>query len=176
MKTASRPSSGEPGRVAEDPAYFFDASALVKYYVTEPGSTWVRQHIDAEIPILLAEITVAEVAAALGILQRVARITPRHRQHFWERFERDCVQRYELIPVPYEVIYAAALLCAKHPLKAYDAVQLAASLALKKTLEAQEIPLVFVSGDDTLVTAAQSEGLDVDNPFWHTDLDSVPSP
>ncbi len=23
--------------------YYFDASALVKYYVTEPGSTWVRQ-------------------------------------------------------------------------------------------------------------------------------------
>ena len=150
-------------------AYFLDASALVKYYLTEPGSTWVRQRIDEEQAILLAEITVAELAAALGILQRVGRITPRHRQDFWERFERDCVERYDLIPVVYDVIYAAALFCARHPLKAYDAVQLAAGLALKGTLAEQEIPLVFVSGDDTLITAARAEGLTADNPFWHTD-------
>jgi predicted nucleic acid-binding protein len=148
-------------------AYFLDASALVKYYVTEPGSTWVRQRIDEGQSILLAEITVAELAAALGILQRVGRITPRHRQDFWEKFERDCVERYDLIPVIYDVIYAAALLCARHPLKAYDAVQLAAGLALKGTLAEQDISLVFVSGDDTLITAAQAEGLTADNPFWH---------
>jgi predicted nucleic acid-binding protein len=150
-------------------AYFLDASALVKYYVTEPGSTWVRQRIDEGRSTLLAEITVAELAAALGILQRVGRITPRHRQDFWEKFERDCVERYDLIPVVYDVIYAAALLCARHPLKAYDAVQLAAGLALKGTLAEQGIPLTFVSGDDTLITAAQAEGLTADNPFWHTD-------
>ena len=150
-------------------AYLLDASALVKYYVTEPGSTWVRQRIDEEQSILLAEITVAELAAALGILQRVGRITPRHRQNFWEKFERDCVEQYDLIPVVYDVIYAAALLCARHPLKAYDAVQLAAGLALKGTLAEQDIPLIFVSGDDTLITAAQAEGLTADNPFWHTD-------
>lgn len=45
--------------------YYFDASALVKYYVTEPGSTWIRQLIDAQDSatgqphhlILIAEIT-----------------------------------------------------------------------------------------------------------------------
>jgi transposase len=30
--------------------YFFDTSAVVKYYVTEPGSAWVRQLIDAWEP------------------------------------------------------------------------------------------------------------------------------
>jgi len=156
-------------------ACFLDSSALVKYYVTEPGSAWVRQRVDEEESILLAEITVAEVAAALGI-QREGRITQHHRQAFWERFERDCVERYDLIPIVYGVIYAAALLCTRHPLKAYDAVQLAAGLALRETLAEQDIPLVFVSGDDTLITAAQAEGLNVDNPFWHTDLDATPSP
>jgi predicted nucleic acid-binding protein len=51
--------------------YYFDASAVVKYYVTEPGSTWVRQLIDARDPgsvhalhlILVAEVTRVEVAA-----------------------------------------------------------------------------------------------------------------
>jgi predicted nucleic acid-binding protein len=31
--------------------YYFDASALVKYYVTEPGSTWVRQVFDEQDPM-----------------------------------------------------------------------------------------------------------------------------
>jgi len=62
--------------------YYFDASALVKYYVTEPGSTWVRQLIKERETatgqprhlILVAEITRVEVAAGLAIIERVDRI------------------------------------------------------------------------------------------------------
>jgi hypothetical protein len=54
--------------------YYFDASALVKYYVTEPGSSWVCQIIDEQDPetgrsrhiILIAEITHVETAAGLA--------------------------------------------------------------------------------------------------------------
>jgi len=48
--------------------YSLDASALVKRYADEPGSTWIRQITDAQAQhtILLAEITLAEVAAALA--------------------------------------------------------------------------------------------------------------
>jgi hypothetical protein len=54
--------------------YYFDTSALVKYYVTEPGSTWVRQLIDAQEPengqplhaILLADITRASSLAVMA--------------------------------------------------------------------------------------------------------------
>jgi predicted nucleic acid-binding protein len=116
----------------------------------------------------LAEITIAEVAAALSILERQGRIRPTNRREFWERFERDVVEHYALVPVTLESIYAAALLCSGHPLKAYDAVQLAAGLALKTRLSVQNMPLIFVSGDATLLTAAKSEGLAVENPFWHT--------
>ncbi len=154
--------------------YFLDSSAVVKYYVTEPGSIWIRQQIDQADTILLAEITITEVGAALGILQRVGRITLRYRKNFWARFERDCVKQYTFTPVTYQVIYSAALLCARYPLKAYDAVQLAAGIALKDTLVKQNISLVFVSGDETMITTAQAEGLTVDNPFWHTDLDASP--
>jgi predicted nucleic acid-binding protein len=56
--------------------YYFDASALVKYYVTEPGSTWVRQLLNARAAvsalalhvILVAEITRVEVAAGLAVI------------------------------------------------------------------------------------------------------------
>jgi len=151
---------------------YLDPSAIVKYYVTEPGSAWVREQVDGGDVILLSEATIVEVAAALGILHRMGRITSRHRRGFWERFERDCVERYDLTPVAHDVIYAAAKLCANHPLRAYGALQLAAGLALRRPLTVEGAPLVFVWADDALVSAAESEGLAVDNPLWHTDLDA----
>jgi predicted nucleic acid-binding protein len=152
-------------------ACFLDTSALVKYYVAEPGSAWVRQTFDSEPLIFLAEIIIAEVAAALGVLQRRGEIDARHRREFWERFERDVVEQYDLVPMALDLIQVAAMLCGRHPLKAYDAVQLATGLALQARLSEHNSPLIFVSGDATLGAAAQAEGLTVDNPFWHTDLD-----
>jgi hypothetical protein len=64
------------------------------------------------------------------------------------------------------MICTAALLCANHPLKGYDAVQVAAALHLQQTL-GSERPLTFVAGDKSVIAAAQAEGLTVDNPFWH---------
>ena len=48
--------------------YYLDASALVKRYVDEIGSAWVRQLTEPRPgdAVLLAEITLAEVAAALA--------------------------------------------------------------------------------------------------------------
>ena len=52
--------------------YFLDASAAVKRYADEPGSTWIRGITEpqARNTILLAEITLAEVAAALAAKHR----------------------------------------------------------------------------------------------------------
>ena len=152
--------------------HFLDSSAVVKYYVTEPGSIWIRQLVDGDDLLFLAQITIPEVAAALGILERRRLISRRQRRNLWERFVRDCTKRYRFAPVAYDVLYSAALLCESHPLKAYDAVQLAVSLALHRTLAPHAVALRFLSGDDTLLAAARAEGLAVDNPFWHTDLDS----
>ena len=50
------------------PVYYLEPSALVKYYITEPGSIWIRQLVDEENNALLsAEITIAEVSAALAV-------------------------------------------------------------------------------------------------------------
>ena len=71
-------------------AFYLDSSAVIKYYVTEPGTVWVREKVDGDDAVLLSEITIAEVPAALGILLRMGRISQRHQRDFWERFERDC--------------------------------------------------------------------------------------
>ena len=107
------------------PVYYLESSALVKYYVTEPGSTWVRQVVDAEENVLVsAEITIAEVAAALGVITRMGRISRHQRDAFWEQFTRDLLQSYEFLPTRRTIITRAAALCLKHPLRGFDAIHL----------------------------------------------------
>ena len=73
---------------------YFDASAVVKYCVTEPGSHWVRQLVQERDPqsyqfshvILVAEITRVEVAAALAVIERVGRIKRLERDREYRRF------------------------------------------------------------------------------------------
>ena len=58
--------------------YFFDSSALVKYYVNEVGSAWVESLIDAQPPneIVIAQITGVEVIAALSRRVRMGWLPP----------------------------------------------------------------------------------------------------
>ncbi len=162
--------------------YYFDASALVKYYVTEPGSTWVRQLVDGRNPVTFewshvlftAEITRVEVAAALAIIERVGRIRKAHREREYRRFVSQFAYRYFVISLMTEDIELAAELTQRHPLKAYDAVQLAVALRGQRALASIPFPLTFVSGDEALLSAAQAEGLPTDNPFRHVAPEDTP--
>jgi predicted nucleic acid-binding protein len=147
--------------------YFFDTSALVKYYVTEPGSTWVRTLVDSRSPLFLVEITLVEMAAALEILHRVGRLSRRRCDEYWQIFEEDCVRRYQWLPVSRLCIETGATLCRRYPLKGYDAVQVAIALHLQQVLSEQELCLTFVSSDHQALDAAEAEGLLVENPFDH---------
>lgn len=52
--------------------FLFDTSAIVKRYKTEVGSVWIEALTDrtTDNSIILSEITLAEVAAALAALHR----------------------------------------------------------------------------------------------------------
>mgnify|MGYP001063862811 CR=1 FL=1 len=98
--------------------YYLDTSALVKYYVTEPGSVWVRRLVDDQDNVLVsAEITIAEVSAALAVITRVGRTSRRQRDELWGKFKRDLLTRYELLPTHRAIINRAAELCQQYPLR-----------------------------------------------------------
>jgi len=155
--------------------YYFDASALVKYYITEPGSTWVRQVIDEQDPvsrqsrhiILVAEITRVEVAAGLAVIERVGRIKRAERDRAYHRFMSQLAHRYAIMPLRADDFATAAHLTQQHPLKAYDAIQLATALRSHRLLADHQLTFTFVTGDTTLIAAAQAEELLTDNPFDH---------
>ena len=165
--------------------YYLDASALVKYYIREPGSTWVRALVDALLPdsnlrahqVLMSEASIAECAAAFAILHRTGRISRKVRDGAFRAFMRHIAgEIFFPIPVQTSDFQLAAHLTQRHPLKAYDAVQLAVALRYARILAAFGFPLTFVSGDATLLAAAQAEGLPTENPFDHIAPEDTPGP
>jgi|GEM_PF-1352005 len=66
------------------------------------------------------------------------------------------------------VVALAGQLLDRHPLRAYDAVQLASALIVNQTLTEVDLPVpAFLSADDRLLNTARAEGLPTDNPNLH---------
>src|SRR4051812_19155653 len=123
--------------------FYFDTSALVKRYVREPGSTWVRQICEprdqeTNMPtnlLMIGSITVVEVAAALSILERRKLFPSKIIERAYRKFFVDFRNEYQVSEVTPDLMTRAAELARRYPLKAYDAVQLALALAAQATLD-----------------------------------------
>jgi predicted nucleic acid-binding protein len=128
--------------------------------------------------ILLAEISLAEVAAALAAKHRAPRgISAIERDEALARFLQDCAQFLAVLRGDRAIIDIAVDLTQQYRLRGYDAVQLATALATNRDLLAGGRPgLVLVASDNDLLQAAQAEGLATDNPLAHPGLPSTPSP
>jgi uncharacterized protein len=147
--------------------YYADTSAIIKYYSPEKGSPWMAGMVDAPTnTIVLAEITLAEVAATIAAKTRASTISNiSERDRNLSRFLQDCTDTYSLVSITRPIIDVAVALTQKYRLRGYDAVQLATALDLAKTLQAQQLPRpTFVTGDLDLITAAAQEGLASENP------------
>jgi predicted nucleic acid-binding protein len=147
--------------------YFFDSSALVKRYVQEVGTAWVRRltRQDASNYIYLARITVVEVTSAIARRRKGGTLLPPRASSLLSRFRKHMSGRYTLVEVTPALLADAAALANAHALRAYDAVQLAAALTLRAQGTAIGLGgIVLVSADIDLNKAAQSEGLLVEDP------------
>ncbi len=135
---------------------YFDASALVKRYVWETGSTTVRRLLASGIP---ATSRLSEIEIASGIIRRAREgaFPPARRDRMLAALQRDlpAVAVVEMIP---DVTAGARALLLRHPLRSGDAIQLASCLYLQRELGG---PVAFVAFDQRLVNAARAEGLTV---------------
>jgi len=150
--------------------YFFDSSALVKYYVSEIGTQWVRGLIDALPPneISIAHVTGAEIVAALSRRVRMGLTTAADGARAIGVFNTHFQTKYRVIIAGVETVERAMSLAEKHALRGYDAIQLAAGLTLEEEMTALGIgPLTLISADTELNQAAQAEGLLADDPNQH---------
>jgi predicted nucleic acid-binding protein len=144
--------------------YFFDSSGIVKRYIDETGSSWVQRLVaDHESAVAIAEIGIVEVVAAFARHRRTKELTRQEYLFARRVFLRD-VGQYQVVSADREIIKQATDLTDRHPLRAYDAVQLATALRLAEALGEEGLSLTFVSADAQLCVAAEQENLATVNP------------
>jgi hypothetical protein len=115
--------------------------------------------------IYVARIAGVEVVSALARRRKGKTLSPTETAKAIKRFEKHFARRYGKININPNLIASAMQLADKHSLRGYDAVQLTAALEIEAEIKAVGASgLIFVSADNDLNTAAQTEGLIVENP------------
>ncbi len=143
---------------------------LVKRHVVEVGTPWVQALADPAAGHLFAtsRISIVEVISALNRRQRDGTVSAGEYARISTDFAALCATTYQLVELTEEVVDEAWRLLEQYALRAYDAVQLASALLTDRIIRTNgDPPLMFLAADDRLLTAAQREGLAVDNPNWH---------
>lgn len=151
-------------------AYFLDSSALVKRYVPETGSTWIRALSAQETgnSLIIARITWVEVRSAISRREREGSLTPTDATLIIQRFRSELNNQYQVIELDATLAETAGQLVGQYPLRAYDAVQLASVLRIQPAFATtQSTSLIFLTADDRLSAVAGALGLLTDNPNHH---------
>jgi len=150
--------------------YFVDSSALVKRYVLETGTAWVRG-VTRQNPstiVYIAHITAVEVTCAVARRRKGKTLKARRASSILHRVRQHLAARYTVIEVTPDLVDDAMRLGNAHALRAYDAVQLAVELEVNRSRRADGFgPVTLISADQALNDAATAEGLAVDDPRSH---------
>ena len=151
-------------------AFYFDSSSLVKRYLIETGSKWIIGLLkpSAKNTVFVARISGVEVVSAVARRRKGLSITQLNAQKAIFRFQRDFRKKFIKTNLTPQLVEEAMRIADKHELRAYDAVQLTSAVeANQLRLNNGLSPIVFISADNHLNSAAQAEGLTVDNPNNH---------
>lgn len=142
-------------------AHYFDSSAMMKRYVAEAGSDWVDAMLGQADAVRYTAVT-SGVEIVCGLARR---LTSTQAKTLTRTFTDEFTQLYHPIQITGGLVQSAMDLGAKHRLRGYDAIQLAAAASV--AAEYEDIPLTFISADRELCSAAMAEGLAVENPNDH---------
>lgn len=151
------------------PGYFLDSSALVKRYVVETGTNWVRSlfHPAGANQFSVASITGVEVVAAIARRSQGGGLSAAEAVRITRSLRRDFHRDFDIIEVDSTLIQSAMDLAEQHALRGYDAVQLAAALAVHSTAQLVGTTATLISSDLELNAAATTGGLAVEDPNNH---------
>ena len=139
---------------------YLDSSALIKKYIVEKGTREVREFFASRELLWTSKISQAEVWSAFARRRRGGDLTMAQYRAIARSFERDW-RRFVVIELSDEVLAMIRRIVEQHPLRAFDAVQLASAIWTKQSLGE---PLVFVVADEPLLRAAEAMALRVVNP------------
>lgn len=145
------------------PIYYFDTSALLKRYIIEDGSTWVRATLEApETDIVVSQLTIVEGVAALARRAKGGAFRPGDAARVIQQLEVDFRRQFLVIQITSALVDKAVDLARQRALRGYDALQLATALTVRS--QAAPEAITFVAADEELNAAAVLEGMSAVNP------------
>ena len=144
--------------------YYLETSALVKLYVREAGTDRLLALTGRSSGNRFAILALSRVEfhSAVRRRERAGEIPAAIAAELLGTFERHVEGTFVTQTVTDYLLDQALMLIDRHPLRAFDAVQLAAYLVLKNSAGG-DVP-VFVCSDQALLSAATQEGLPTFDP------------
>lgn len=136
--------------------HYFDASALVKRYVREAGTSSVRRWLK-EQRCATSRLTEAEISSALCRRYRDGALSRAQYERALGALQAD-LERLEVVELSPRIFKAVHPLLERHTLRAGDALQLASALFLREALGSE---VALVAYDDRLHAAALAEHFSV---------------
>jgi len=151
------------------PGYFFDSAAIVKRYVNEQGSDWVSATLTTNSHAYVAAISGVEVISSFARKVKGNYLSTLDAAAAISHFHYDFANLYLIVRIGDAVITRSMAVAETHALRGYDAVQLGATLEVnsRRLALGARTPLIFVTADVDLLSAADAEGLIIDNPDSH---------
>ena len=146
--------------------YFLDSTALIKRYVDEIGTEWVRGIAEPAMDnrVYVAQTTLVEVASAVNCRQRDGNISGEEADHIVSNIQRHFAEQYTVLIIGADTIDHAVNSAIRHRLRTCAAIQLAAAMVLFLQCQEDNLPLTFISTDAALNDAACREGITVEDP------------
>ncbi|MDZ4767351.1 MAG: type II toxin-antitoxin system VapC family toxin [Chloroflexota bacterium] len=148
-------------------AYFFDTSALVKRYIPEKGTRWVRSILatSANNDIIVAQITSVEVISAVSARKRAGLFPTKAASAVRTLLDLHFRAQYVVIDLSPTIVDRAKDLLENHLLRAYDSIQLSTAAESNDALVNRGLPaLTFVCADQRLLSVASTIGLIIVDP------------
>lgn len=143
--------------------YYLDASAWVKRYYQEDGTSWVQDTFSYPQIMTCATLGMIEVTATLSRKCKAREITISQFKQKVRELEDDW-ERFFQIQMTNEIVHVAKELTMKLALRGADAVHLSSALVLQKRLAGHGKRLFMVTSDQELIEAATSSGLNTIDP------------
>jgi len=140
---------------------YLDSSALVKRYVQEEGTDFVKSILAGHGLITTSKLTYPEILSALMRKVRAGEIERKTFNGIVEMFDKDW-DHVLVLDFHNDLLQIVKVVIEKHPLKAADGIHLSSALWLKLSSKAD---VTFVASDSNLLKAAAAEKLQVMNPL-----------
>jgi uncharacterized protein len=137
---------------------YLDTSALVKLYVSEPGSRAVEKQLRAYSRVATSRVAYPEARAALARRHREGGLTEAELRRAVADLGQD-MAAFVVVELLEQVAHRAGELAERHRLRGFDAVHLASALELSDLVGSG---VTFCSFDRLQTEAALQEGLTVD--------------